>query len=164
VRHSFKACQDPIKPARLAPVREVHVDGLVEAERFLIESNRQRVKTKAQRLREFKRLKEIEDVLAKERKREGARAAGSGKDRANLPTPSGRAIEKAAAIVGLKPRTAEKGLAVLNKAEAGDAKAQALMDSIDRDEVSIDRAYKQVTRIDQEPSESDHGAIAFGRT
>jgi hypothetical protein len=53
---------------------------------------------------------------------------------------SGRAIEKAAATAGLKPRTAEKGLAVLNKADEGDPKAQALMESIDKEEISVDRA------------------------
>lgn len=116
---------------------------ILEAERFLIESNRQRVKTKAQRLREFKRLKEIEEVLAKERKREGARAAGSGKDSAKLRTPSGRAVEKAASTAGLKPRTAEKGLAVLNKADAGDPKAKELLESIDKNEISVHHAYRE---------------------
>ena len=95
-------------------------------ERFLIESNRQRVKTKAQRPREFKRLKEIETVLAKERLREGGRSGGSGKPSLNLDKASGRAIEKAAHAVGLKRGTVTKELAVLNKADAGDPKAQAL--------------------------------------
>jgi hypothetical protein len=144
------------------PVREVHVDGL-EAERFLIESNRQRVKTKAQRLREYKRLKEIEEKFADERKKESLKRGTERPVRAKLPTREelGRARDKAAAIAGLKPRTAEKGLAVLNKADSGDPKAQELMDSIDRDEISIDRAYKQVTRIDKEPSENSHAAGAL---
>jgi hypothetical protein len=143
-------------------VREVHVDGL-EAERFLIESNRQRVKTKAQRLREYKRLKEIETSLAKERQREHAKTAPGKKSlRANLPhlESAGKARDKAAAIAGLKPRTAEKGLAVLNKADADDLKAQALLESIDRDEVSVDRAYlelkdaKEVEKDDPEYEEA----------
>ncbi len=130
----------------IVPSREVFIEGL-EAERFLIESNRQRAKTKAQRLREFKRLKEIEAVFAKERQREHAKTAPGKKSlSANLRTVSnsGRAVEKAAASAGLKPRTAEKGLAVLNKADAGDAKAEALMESLDRDEISIDRAYREL--------------------
>jgi hypothetical protein len=79
---------------------------------------RQRVKTKVQRLREYKRLNEIEAALAKEREREG----GQKKGRTNLSDP-GRARTKAAAMVGLSENTAEKGLAVLNKAESGDPQA-----------------------------------------
>lgn len=92
------------------PPRQVPVDGL-DAELFLIEANRQRVKTKVRRLQEYKRLKEIETAFAKERQKQG---------KAKLPDPkkSGQAREKAAETVGLKPRTAEKGLAVLNRAEA----------------------------------------------
>jgi hypothetical protein len=106
------------------PSREVFIEGL-EAERFLIESNRQQVKTKAQRLREFKRLKEIETTLAKEREKVG---------RAKLPHPesAGRAKDKAAATAGLKPRTAEKGLAALNKAESGDVKAKDALEDLER--------------------------------
>jgi hypothetical protein len=82
--------------------------------------NRQRVKTKVQRLQEYKRLKEIESSLAKERQREHARTAPGTKSLvANLPEVNAPAREKAADTVGLKPRTAEKGLAVLNTAEAG---------------------------------------------
>jgi hypothetical protein len=95
---------------REVPAREAHVDGL-DAERFLIEANRQRVKTKVQRLQEYKRLKEIESALAKER--EHARKTQR-TTKANLPESSkGQARDKAAETVGLKPRTAEKGLAIL---------------------------------------------------
>jgi hypothetical protein len=88
-----------------------------------------------QRLQEYKRLKEIETTLAKARQKQG---------RAKLPHPEskGKAREKAAETVGLKPRTAEKGLAVLNRAEAGDPKAKAALESIDREELSVDRAIE----------------------
>ena len=129
------------------PAREAHVDGL-DAERFLIEANRQRVKTKVQRLQEYKRLKEIETALAKERQREHANTAPGKKSlAASLPQVNGEAREKAAETVGLKPRTAEKGLAVLNRAEAGDPKAKAALESIGREEMSVDRAYREVTGI-----------------
>jgi hypothetical protein len=46
---------------------------------------------------------------------------------ANLPEASrGEARNKAAATAGLEPRTAEKGLAILNRAESGDKKAREL--------------------------------------
>jgi hypothetical protein len=131
---------------RDVPAREVPLDGL-DAERFLIEANRQRVKSKVQRLQEYKRLKEIETALAKERQREHAQTAPGKKSlRANVPEViSGRAREHAADTVGLKPRTAEKGLAVLNRAESGDVRAQAAIESIGRNEMSVDRAYREVT-------------------
>jgi hypothetical protein len=95
----------------------------------LIEANRQRVKSKVQRLQEYKRLKEIESALAKEREREGGRMKG----KANLPDASkGQSRDKAAETAELKPRTAEKGLAVLNRAEAGDQKAKAEIGKTDR--------------------------------
>jgi hypothetical protein len=113
----------------------------LDAERFLIEANRQRVKTKVQRLQEYKRLKEIETVLAKERQKATQVKSGKAPVRANLPGPQeGRAREKAAETVGLKPRTAEKGLAVLNRAEAGDQKARAALESIGWEEMSVDHA------------------------
>jgi hypothetical protein len=95
------------------PAREAHVDG-IDAERFLIEANRQRVKTKVQRLQEYKRLKEIETALAKERQQEQLKRGKDSPVRANLPQrENGKARDKAAETVGLKPRTAEKGLAIL---------------------------------------------------
>ena len=119
---------------------EACVNGF-DAERFLIEANRQRVKTKVQRLQEYKRLKEIEAALAKDRQIAAQKNKRGESVRASLPEQNGgRAREKAAETVGLKPRTAEKGLAVLNRAEAGDRKAQAALESIGREEMSVDRA------------------------
>jgi hypothetical protein len=69
---------------REVPAREAHVDG-INAERFLIEANRQRVKTKVQRLQEYKRLKEIETSLAKERQQEQLKRGKDSPVRANLP-------------------------------------------------------------------------------
>jgi hypothetical protein len=88
----------------------------------------------------------IEEKFADERKKESLKRGTERPVSAKLRTREelGRAIDKAAATVGLKPRTAEKGLAVLDKAEAGDPKAQALLESIDRDEVSVDRAYLEI--------------------
>lgn len=81
-----------------------------------------------QRLQEYKRLKEIETALAKERQQEQLKRGKARPVTASLPERRGEAREKAPEIVGLKPRTAEKDLAVLNRAEAGDPKAQAVWD------------------------------------
>src|SRR5208282_3556447 len=89
-------------------------------DRFLIESNRQREKTKVQRLKEYKRLKEIEAKLAKEREKAGKKIERDPRTKLSV---GGRARTKAAATVGLSENTAEKGLAVLNLAEKGDERA-----------------------------------------
>lgn len=155
------------------PTREIHLVGL-EAERFLIEANRYREKNKGQRIREYQKLKEIETALAKEREREAGREGGKSKGRANLPHPSegtvranlhtpnaGRAREHAAVQVGLKPRTAEKGLAVLERAESGDPKAARAMESLDRGEISVHRAYVEVLDKPEPPDEETKEAIAL---
>ena len=106
--------------------------------RFLIESNRQREKTKVQRLKEYKRLKEIEAKLAAERQKETRITAGKTPVRTNLSSPAvtGKARTKAAATVGLSENTAEKGLAVLNLAESGGKEAQKAIEKIDRSEIA----------------------------
>lgn len=143
------------------PVREIFVDGL-EAERFLIESNRQRVKTKVQRLRECQRLQAIEAKLAADRKKSTEIKAGKTPVGANLRAPSdrGRAIEKAAAFVGFKTRTAEKGLIVLSRADAGDSRAQSMLAEIDREEISIDHAYLELKGPEVEENDQEYD-VAF---
>ena len=63
----------------------------------------------------------IESALAAERKKATQIKDGKTPVPANLPEPSrGESRRRAAEAVGLKPRTAEKGLAILEKAESGD--------------------------------------------
>lgn len=118
------------------PVRIVHFDGL-EAERLLIEANRQRIKTKEQIAREYSRLKRIESALAKERQKMG---------KANLPDPqtAGQARDKAAEAVGLKAKTAEKLEKLVQKSDAGDPKARRVLDDVNAGKKSIDRAHVEV--------------------
>jgi hypothetical protein len=102
------------------------------------------------RLREYKRLKEIEQEPAKVREKAGKKISRN--PSANLR--EGRSDERAAKSVGLKPRTAEKGLAIVNKAESGDERAKQNLEKIDRNEISIDRAYRE-TRTDPTQDEDD---------
>jgi hypothetical protein len=132
-----------------------------------IKSNRQREKTKVQRLREYKRLKEIETALAVERKK-ATQIQKNGKtfkneDTANLPErKKGESRQRAADAVGLKSRTAEKGLAVLNRAEAGDTEAQEALDRIDRNELSVDRAYREISGKTKDIDEDNRDIVAMG--
>jgi ParB-like chromosome segregation protein Spo0J len=120
------------------PVRAVHLDGL-EAERFLIEANRQRIKTKEQLTREYSALKRIETELAKQRQ-------GHRSDiQANLPESSkGQARDKAAQAVGFKPKTAEKMEKIVKKADSGDAAARKALDDVNTGKKSVDRAHVEV--------------------
>jgi hypothetical protein len=107
-------------------------------ERFLIEANRQRVKTPEQIGREFTELKRIEGELAKQRQRRG---------KAKLPDPAdaGQARDKAAAAINMKPRTAEKLEKVVQAADAGNVTARAELDALNSGENnSIHAAFKAV--------------------
>lgn len=118
------------------------------------------MKTKVQRLQEYKRLKEIETVLAKDRQREHAKTAPGKKSvTPKLAEVSGDARDRAAETVGLKRGTAEKGLAVLNRAESGEPKARAAIESIDREELSVDREPRVRVYDTHEPSPMPSPAI-----
>ena len=109
-------------------------------EKFLIEANRQRVKTPEQLGREFTELKRIEAGLAKQRQRQG---------KAKMPDPmqAGQARDKAAAAVGLSGRTADKLAAVVLAADAGDSGARVELDALNSGESkSIDSAYRAVVQ------------------
>jgi hypothetical protein len=106
----------------------------LEAERFLIESNRQRAKAKVQRLREYKKPKEIEAKLAAERQKEQLRRGKESPVPKNF-SERGESGTRAAKMVGLSRPTAEKGLAVLNRAEAGDEKAMHAIEALERGKI-----------------------------
>ena len=115
-------------------------DGLV-AERLIIESNRQRVKTKGQVARETAELVRIEKALAAERMKAGKKAD---------PRPSqtrgskGKASEVVAKKTGQSKNTVEKQTHIVEQAEAGNPKATAALDKLDRNETSVAEAYREI--------------------
>ncbi len=146
----------PCRFVRLSPV---------EAERIVIESNRQRTKTAEMKAREFKELKRIETELAKERviaaqnnKTGKAKAAKAAKEK--LPEQvKGQARDKAAAAVGMSGRTAEKLEAVVDAADKGDTKAQEALAAVNLGDLSVSRAYKTVV-APKNPEKIDAGKAA----
>lgn len=117
-------------------------DALLGAELFLIESNRQRVKTGEQKAREFKELKRIEAALAKQRMESGKKA-----DPAPNSTQGtkGKAAAKAAEAVGLGRTTAEKLEKLVDAADAGDPKAKEALEDIEAKKGrGVDTAFKNV--------------------
>ena len=137
------------------PTREVSLTPL-EAERFLIECNRQRVKSKGQKIKEYQKLKEIEEELSKQRQREhGGTAPGKPRSLAAESNGSdeGESRVRAAKQVGLGVESAEKGLKILKEAGSGNAKAREVMAELDRGETSVAKAYRELF----EPPANDSG-------
>jgi hypothetical protein len=124
---------------------------LLRVEGYLIESNRQRVKTPEQKTREFTELKRIESALAKERQKQG---------KANLPEGSkGQARDKAAAKVGMKPRTAEKLEKVVKAADEGNPVARAALDEVNAGKKSVSAAAQAVATppVEVQPKARSNG-------
>jgi hypothetical protein len=134
-----KQLRIPRIPAREA---DLNPNDTVAVEQFLIEANRQRVKTTEQTGREVKELLRIEAVFAKQRQK---LSKGRGiKGRANLPHLIGKSRDIAAEKVGLGARTADKLIRIIDLADAGNAKARAVLDEVNAREKSIDRAFKEI--------------------
>lgn len=115
-----------------------------EAERLIIESNRQRIKTPEMKAREFKELKRIEVELAKQRQsalnnKETASGQLAGSDR-------GEAVAKAASAVGMGANTAKKLEAVVDAADKGSVKAQKALKEVNAGNMSVSGAYQVVAK------------------
>jgi ParB-like chromosome segregation protein Spo0J len=114
-----------------------------QAEQLVIESNRQRVKTPEQKAREFRELKRIEAALAKERQLAAQNNKAARAVKASLPEQAkGQARDKAAEALGMGGRTAEKLLALVQKADAGDPEARSALDAVNEGRMSVDAAYR----------------------
>jgi len=121
------------------PCRFVKLSPL-EAERLVIESNRQRIKTPEMKAREFKELKRIEEALAKERMLAGTKPDPMAK------RPQGQSAALAAAAIGMGTNTAKKIEAVVDAADSGDKKAQTALKAVNAGDLSIAGAYKAVAK------------------
>lgn len=118
-------------------------DGLL-SELFLIESNRQRIKTKGQIAREASELLRIEQALAAERQKTTRIKSGKPPARPSEGHTEGRATEVVAGKLGQSKNTVEKEVQIVRAAEAGDQKAKDALLKLDRNETSISSAYRAV--------------------
>ena len=146
------------------PCRILHLSPL-EAERLIIESNRQRVKTKGQQARETRELVRIEAALAKERMTLGVKNASRGGNlirrsevrpgndgyawlahniNGELHGNLGKATEIVAKQTKQSNRTVEKQVAIVKAAEAGDPLAQIALDQLDHNKISLGAAYRTI--------------------
>ncbi|KAF5071327.1 hypothetical protein DSECCO2_213100 [anaerobic digester metagenome] len=133
---------------------EVHptfADDLEELE-ALLEYNRQREKNFSQKMAEAARLERIEAERAK--RRQGARVDRNIPE--NLPEGSefGETRDKVARKTRLgSGRTYSKAKTVVEAAAAGDETAKEMVGKLDAGEVSVDRAYREVTgKADEKPA------------
>jgi hypothetical protein len=117
------------------PCRILHLPQL-EAEQLIIESNRQREKTPGQKAREASELARIETALAEQRMTLGVKNASPRK---------GKVTDIVAKQTGQSNRTVEKQIAIVEKADAGDAVAQHVLADMDKSEISVSEAYRQIT-------------------
>jgi hypothetical protein len=117
------------------PCRIVHFSPL-EAERLIIESNRQREKTKGQKARETRELARIETALAKERMTLGVKSA----------LGKGKATEIVARETHQSNRTVEKQIAIVESAETGNATALRVLAELDENKTSVSAAYREITQ------------------
>jgi len=143
--------QKRIKSAWM-PCRILHLAPL-EAERLVIESNRQREKTAGQKARESAELARIESELAAERM-----LRGKDNPRRSRRLRSGKTVDIVAEKTGQSNRTVEKQIAIVTKADEGDPVAQEALSKLDRNETSVTAAYREVApfrRTPEKPRMSD---------
>src|SRR6266566_999352 len=115
---------------RTIPARQADVDpnDPIAVEQFLIEANRQRVKSWEQRGREFKELWRIEIAFAKQRQRLSLKKRiGNTKGKEIFPDPQrGQARDIAAdkSSLNLSGRAAADFVKIIDAADAGDERAR----------------------------------------
>ena len=139
---------DAAKKLGLASVPVQYVefpDELAERE-AVIHSNRQRVKTFSQMMREAEELEAIEQERALQRKSWGGKG-GLPQDVPNLAhLERGKTRTKVAEAVGIGGHTQyEKAKKIWQAAQASDTVAQQMVRALDRGEITLHSAFKAVT-------------------
>jgi hypothetical protein len=124
--------------ARLAGLTQlpcVYASRDVDERIQLIESNRQRIKSMSERMREASVLAIVESERAKERMRFGATSDEKGQSR-----------DIVAEAVGMKPITFMKANDVWEASKVNE-NAKEVMDKLDRGEISVDSAHRAVRTL-----------------
>lgn len=118
----------------------VFMGGDLEQQAFLIESNRQRVKTQGQLVNEAHQLLAIEKELAAERSKAGKKLT-TGKSDA-----TGRAREVVGRKLGVSGVQVDKMDAIATAAKAGDPAAKEQKALLDKDKTTVTKAHKAIKR------------------
>ena len=121
----------------LVPVRLLKDMGELWQQSYLLESNRQRVKTAEQRAREFRELERIENVLAESRRAEGIRETGT-------------ASQRAATAIGATDSWARKMAVIVAQADNGNPLAIEGLAQINAGKAAAESVFRILT-----PREAD---------
>jgi DNA modification methylase/ParB-like chromosome segregation protein Spo0J len=136
---------------KTVPVSEINYPDELSERIAIIEFNRQRKKTASQRQREADEIELIEKELANRRR--GARTDLV----ANLPPSEfGKTREKVADKIGMKPRSYAKEREVYEAAKSGDKLASDLLNKLDKEEISIDKAYKTIRKEEKKKERQEN--------
>jgi ParB-like chromosome segregation protein Spo0J len=119
------------------PVRFLPDEGREWQEGFLLEANRQRVKTPEQMAREYVELKRIEAARAEQQRQAGTPLVG---------TASGRASTQ----VGIADPWARKMEVVIREADEGNPVAVAGLAAINKHETNVEAVYRSISEREKD--------------
>ena len=152
------------------PCRIITFSDPLEEMDALIEFNRQRKKTVSQMMREGDKIAWIEKQLAKQRQEATRAKPGERADKrgAHLGTtlPKGKSREKVAKRIGMSRGSMLRVTQIWKKAKAGDAMAIDLMKELDAGTKTINAAYLENKKAEDEAAEKIPVAAnnVFGNT
>jgi N6-adenosine-specific RNA methylase IME4 len=129
------------------PVRVLEFENELDEREAIITFNKQREKTFSQKMAEAEELEAIERERARRRQAHGQTAPGKNASGNISVSDKGETRDKVAAAVGLgSGRTYDKAAKVWEAAKEGNEVAQDLVQKLDKGEVSIHKAYKDIRR------------------
>ena len=127
------------------PVEIVHFESELDEQEAIIQFNKQREKTFSQKMAEAEQL----EVIAKERAR--ARQGARTDIKETFPEcAKGQTRDKVASAIGIgSGRTYDKATKVWEAAKEGIEPAVELVEKLDRGEISINKAYQDIRRLEK---------------
>jgi len=129
------------------PVRVLEFENELDEREAIITFNKQREKTFSQKMAEAEELEAIERERARRRQAHGQTAPGKNASGNISVSDKGETRDKVAVAVGLgSGRTYDKAAKVWEAAKEGNEVALELVEKLDKGEVSIHKAYKDIRR------------------
>lgn len=119
----------------------------LDEQEAIIDFNKQREKTFSQRMKEAEELEIIERERAKERQAHGQTAPGKTVTEIFPEASKGETRDKVAEAIGIgSGRQYEKAKTIWNEAKLGNAKAEKLIEHLDKGRITVHSAHKKVTQ------------------
>lgn len=132
---------------KTVPVQLVDYDSELDEQEAIIAFNKQREKTFSQKMREAEEIEIIERKRAKERQAHGETAPGRTLPDMLPEASKGETRDKVADAVGFgSGRTYDRARKVWKTAKEGNEKAQQIVSRLDKKQITIHKAYKEVCK------------------